>query len=160
MSDILTKKLVKEAIALSLPTIRLLVKAATWGPLGLAIGVENVNILGYQVLYVMEELGPKDKWAELYGKDIDFEKIVQQKLATARLGFDSHLVVSEEPWLIHNGCSFYQGAAVSPSGKLRVATSGAFGTTDYRCAKIIMEIIGALCSREIQKLEDQNIHVF
>ena len=108
----------------------------------------------------MQELGPKDKWAERY-EGCNFEEIVQQKLATARLGMmDSHLVVSEEPWLIKTGCSFYQGAAVSKSGKLRVATSGAYAFTDYRCARIIMETIGALCSREIRKLEDQDIHTF
>jgi hypothetical protein len=156
MSGLLTKELIEEAIEIALPTIRLVVKAATWGPLGLVIGVESDD-LEDQVIHRMEELGPKETWPEQYHQD--FEEIVQQKLATARLGFDSHIVVSEEPWLIQEGCSFYQGAAVSPSGKLRAAASGAYGTTDYRCAKIILEVIGALCSIKIVKLEKANKHV-
>jgi len=152
MTGLLTKRMVEKAIKISLPTIRLLVKAATWGPEGLVIGVEGDN-LEEQIIYYMEELGPKGEWKS------DFEAIVQQKLATARQGFDSHIVVSEEPWLIQKGCSFFQGAATSPSGKLRVAASGAYGATDYRCAKIIMEVIGGLCSVEIAKLEEKHIHV-
>ena len=119
------------------------------------ISVES-DALEEQVIHRMEELGLKETWPERYHKD--FEVIVQQKLATARLGFDSHIVVSEEPWLLEEECSLFQGAAVPPSGKLRVATSGAYGTTDYRCAKIILEVIGALCSIKIVKLEEANQH--
>lgn len=153
MKPILTKELVLEAIDMALPTIRLAAKAATWGPEGFVIRVESEE-LKEPVVYLMEELGDPEKWGELYEKDLDFFLVVEQKIATARLGRDSHLIVSEEPSALVTGCSLYEGAAISPSGKLKVGLSGAYGFTDRRCANIVMQCIEILCAYKVQLLRD------
>jgi hypothetical protein len=155
MATLLTEELVRKAIDIALPTIRLLVKEATWGPLGLVIIVDS-DYLDKQVIYTMDELGPKETWSDRHEKDIDFEAIAQQKLNVARKGLDSHVIVSERPWLLESGDSFYQGG-VCPYWGLAIATSGAYGTTDCQCAKIIVAIITALCQAKINKFIDSGI---
>lgn len=157
METFLTRNMVRLAIELSLPTIREACKTATWGPEGLVIGVE-LEGWNEPVYFCMEELGLPSSWEKKYGRPIDFKQVVDEKLGTARKGYDSHRVVSEEPWLLTKGCSFYEGAIVSPSGKLRIATSGAYGFTDRACGEVIYSMILMLCRLEVKKLEDQDVH--
>lgn len=159
METLLTREMVKKAIQLSLPTIQAACKAATWGPEGLSIGVE-LDGWDEPVYHLMKELGPVTTWPEKFGKNTNFNRVVDGKLETARKGFDSHRVVSEEPWLLTKGCSFYEGAIVSPSGKLRIATSGAYGFTDRACGQVIYSMIFMLCRLKITELENQDIHSF
>ncbi len=154
----LTEELVREAIKLALPTIRLLCEQDTWGPKGVVIAVSGEGILK-PVIHIMDELGPNETWLD-EGKPIDFKEIALQKLRGAsREGRTSHSIAQDKPWLLRSGDSLYRGAVAEDQG-LAVAASGVHETMDEAIAWIVFNIIAALCHRRVRiVLTGHNTHV-
>lgn len=101
----------------------------------------------------MKELGPEDGWA-----DSNFRQIVSQKLqVSSRTGRTSHSVVSDKPWLLEAGDSFYRGGVAEDEG-LAVAASGSHGEIDEVVAWIVFNIISGLCQMKLKELKDQKIN--
>jgi hypothetical protein len=152
---ILTKELVLEAIDLALPSIRPTVAANTWGPLGLVIAVSEKSLTD-PVVYVMEELGSEESWAEKWeGKN--FRKIALQKLLTSLHGeASSREVVANYPWLLDEGDSLYVGAIFVKG--LAITASGAFGDTDEEASWEVFRKIQLLCRRRIAELQEKGIN--
>ena len=180
MKKIIDEVLVRTAIELALPTIRVLVAANTWGPTGVVIAVKWLSI-SEPVVYVMDELGSEETWERRWGEGKNFRKIALQKLSTAiHGGGPSRNIVANHPWVLEEGDSFYNGSpvyvldrkdlirtfyeievpadAVAEDGYLAVAASGAYGDTDETVSWIVWNIILLLCQRKIADLQANKIN--
>ena len=157
MKQIIDEVLVRTAIELALPTIRVLVAANTWGPTGVVIAVKWLSI-SEPVVYVMDELGSEETWEKRWGEGKNFRKIALQKLSTAiHGGGPSRNIVANHPWVLEEGDSFYNGSAAE-DGYLAVAASGAYGDTDETVSWIVWNIILLLCQRKIADLQANKIN--
>lgn len=159
LDALLSHELVVRAIEMGLPLFRAMIAhGGTWGPEGVVIGVDGPG-LEEAVVYVMQELGPEDEWPAKWGRR-SFRDIVREKLNTASTGVNSVRVVNEEPWLLLQGDSLYQGGVVKgTNGELRAAASGAYGQTDHAIAEITLDLIAHLCRLEVRRLQEEKINV-
>lgn len=153
---LVTESMVKQAVELSLPTIRMLCARYTWGPKGVVIAV-SCQSLAKPYVYVMEELGPRETWKD-DGKDIDFKTIALQKLAvSSRTSHTSHDILHNKPWLLREGDSLYQGGVAEDDG-LAVAASGSYSEIDETIAWIVFNVIAGLCHMKLRKLNSLGVH--
>ena len=147
---LLDVNVVKEAVRLSLPTIRETLKAYTWGPKGVAIVVDAKG-LEAPYLHVMEELGPEEEWAIKWGMKSNFRQIALNKAAIARrYGTTSWHVVSQSPWMLEEGDFFYRGG-VAEDTDLAVGISGSHGEVDEAMAWGVWNCIAGLCNLKISE---------
>lgn len=150
---------VKEAVRISLPSIRLAVAHYSWGPRGVTIGVDARGLEAPYV-HIMDELGPQSEWDERYGagSDRDFVRIALNKAAIARrYGKTSWAVVSQMPWLLEENDFLYRGG-VAEDTDLAVGVSGSYGEIDEGMAWEVWNWIASLCNLKISELRKAGIN--
>lgn len=151
--------MVREAIDLALPTVRVLCAKYTWGPKGVVIAVSHRSLTGPYVC-VMDELGPRESWKDndTDGTPLDFQDIALRKLrVSSRTGRTSHDVMSDKPWLLDGGDSLYRGAVAEDDG-LAVAASGSHAEIDEAVAWIVFNLIAALCHMKIREIRRTGVN--
>ena len=146
---------VKEAVRLSLPTIRETLKAHTWGPKGVAIVVDAKGLEAPYV-HVMYELGPEEAWVK-WGDNTNFRQIALNKAAIApRYGTTSWHVVSQAPWMLEEGDFFYRGG-VAEDTDLAVGIFGTFGEIDEALAWGVWNLIAGICSLQVSQRRELGV---
>lgn len=144
------------AIRMALPTIRMMAPLASWGPMGVVIGIEGPDF-EEPVIYVMGEL---EKDPENSDRIDEFRKNVLAKLRPAvRTGRSSGHMLHIDPadfsrWYtdgLEGNDSLYRGSAVL--GSIRAAASGFKQEADEYVAWVVLHCAMFIClmiSRRMQ----------
>jgi len=149
---LLTRTLVREAIELSLPTIRETLSKYSWGPEGVVIAVDAKG-LDKPFVYLMEELGPEEIWPEKWGEDKNFREIALNKAHIARVnGTTSFEVVNRTPWCLEQDDFLYQGG-VAEDTDLGIGISGSYGVFDEGLAWGVWNLIVAICCYRVSEFQ-------
>ena len=152
---LLDVNVVKEAVRLSLPTIRETLKAHTWGPKGVVI-VVDAKELSEPFIHVMDELGPEEAWVK-WGDNTNFRQIALNKAAIARRhGTTSWHVVSQTPWKLEEGDFLYRGG-VAEDTDMAVGISGTYGELDEALAWGVWNLIVGFCHLQVSELREAGV---
>ena len=156
MNDILTERLVMQAIELARPSALAILQhpGTTWGPKyvmgSVSCPIVEGGIVSFRFGDVPEEWDTS--WGDEFAEADFFEFAERKRMLAERGGGPTSQIVVDMPWLLRPGDNLYPGGTAY--GGLSCGVSGATGEADELIAKLVLSMVIGLTRMEAKHRVD------